>query len=78
MPEKEEIMESTKTNYNKSFIDPDWLALKKEYDHATKKIKKQEKTILEKEKDDFAKMWIAAGLETKESIIENNLRKKGN
>ena len=29
MPEKEEIMESTKTNYNKSFIDPDWLALKK-------------------------------------------------
>ena len=78
MPEKEEIMESTKTNYNKSFIDPDWLALKKEYDHATKKIKKQEKTILEKEKDDFAKMWIAAGLETKESIIENNLRKKKN
>ena len=49
-----------------------------EFWRSTKKIKNQEKTILEKEKDDFAKMWIAAGLETKESIIENNLRKKKN
>ena len=37
MPETEEIMESIETKYNTSFIDPDWLALKKEYDNATKK-----------------------------------------
>lgn len=50
---------------SESYIDPDWLALKQEYDNAKKH---EEKNILEKEKDDFAKMWLAAGLETKETL----------
>ena len=62
MPEKKQIMMSSTTSYNsKKCIDSDWLQLKKEYDSAIKNKKNQDKLILEKEKDDFEKLWIAAG-----------------
>ena len=69
MPKKEEIVESNmNSNDSESYIDPDWLALKQEYDSAKKHEEDREKNILEKEKDDFAKMWLAAGLDLKETL----------
>ena len=45
MPKKEEIVESNMNSSNsESYIDPDWLALKQEYDNA-KNMKKIEKEI---------------------------------
>jgi len=69
MPKRKEIMESKINNdTSKNYIDSDWLELKQEYDEATKNIKEREKSILKKEKDDFAEMWCAAGLELKETL----------
>ena len=81
MPKKEEIVESNMNSSNcESCIDPDWQALKQEYDNA-KQQEKSKKNILQKEKDDFAKMWIAAGLELKETLQSrciSSTQKKGN
>ena len=79
MPKKEEIVESN-MNSSESYIDPDWLALKQEYDNAKKHEENREKNILEKEKDDFAKMWLAAGLDLKETLESKSISstKKGN
>ena len=72
MPKKEEIVESNMNSSNsESYIDPDWLALKQEYDNAKKDEEVRERYILEKEKDDFAKMWLAAGLDLKETLESN-------
>tara|TARA_B100000963_G_scaffold48386_1_gene36642 strand:+ start:2325 stop:2567 length:243 start_codon:yes stop_codon:yes gene_type:complete len=62
MPKKQQIMRfSTTSDSSKNYIEDDWLKLKQEYEAATKHKKSQEKLILEKEKDDFEKLWIAAG-----------------
>ena len=62
MPKNEQvIMSSTTSDSSKNYIDQDWLELKKEYDIANKTKKRIDKLILEKEKDDFEKLWIAAG-----------------
>ena len=71
MPKKEEILESKMC----SNIDPDWTALKLEYDEATRYEEKNRKSILQKEKDDFAKMWCAAGLELKETLEKKSIIK---
>ena len=77
MPKKEEIMESKLTRANtKINIDPDWEALKKEYLEASINIERKNVTMLQKEKDDFARMWCAAGLELKETLTERGLKKK--
>ena len=78
MPKKEEIVESMiSTSLNsKNNIDEDWLALKKEYDIATKKQATEVQKQLTKERDDFARMWCDAGLDLKETLIERGLRKK--
>lgn len=81
MPKKEEIVESmistsSNSSNSKNHIDPDWLALKQEYNAATEKLVYENKKLLQKEKDDFAKMWCAAGLDLKETLIEKGLRKK--
>ena len=62
MPKNEQvIMSRTTSDSSKNYIDQDWLELKKEYDIANKTKKRIDKLILEKEKDDFEKLWIAAG-----------------
>ena len=62
MPKKEQIMRfSTTSDSSKNYIDQDWLKLKKEYEIASRNKKNQDKLTLEKEKDDFEKLWIAAG-----------------
>ena len=62
MPKNEQVMMSSTTgDSSKNYIDQDWLELKKEYDIANKTKKRIDKLILEKEKDDFEKLWIAAG-----------------
>jgi len=62
MPKNEQVnMSCTAGDSSKNYIDSDWLELKKEYDLATKNKKSLDKLILEKEKDDFEKLWIAAG-----------------
>lgn len=62
MPKKEQIMRfSTTSDSSKNYIDQDWLKLKKEYEIASRNKKSQDKLSLEKEKDDFEKLWIAAG-----------------
>ena len=62
MPKKEQIMRfSTTSDSSKNYIDQDWLKLKKEYEIASRNKKNQDKLNLEKEKDDFEKLWIAAG-----------------
>ena len=77
MPKKEQVMMSTKTSSSsKNYIDPDWLELKKEYDISFKKYKRRKNLELEKEKDDFAKMWVEAGFKTKETLSENSILKK--
>ena len=78
MPKKEEIVESmiSTTSNSKNHIDPDWLALKQEYDAATEKQVYENKKLLQKEKDDFARMWCDAGLELKETLMEKGLSSK--
>ena len=72
MPKKEQVMmSSTTSDSSKNYIDPDWLELKKEYDRATKNIEENNKLELEKEKDEFAKMWTEAGFDLKETLIKN-------
>jgi len=62
MPKKEQIMRfSATSDSSKNYIDQDWLKLKKEYEIASRNKKNQDKLSLEKEKDDFEKLWIAAG-----------------
>ena len=62
MPKNEQVMmSSTTSDSSKNYIDQDWLELKKEYDIAIKNKTRIDKLILEKEKDDFEKLWIAAG-----------------
>lgn len=62
MPKKEQIMRfNTTSDSSKNYIDQDWLKLKKEYEIASRNKKNQDKLSLEKEKDDFEKLWIAAG-----------------
>ena len=74
MPETEQIIMSSATgDSSKNYIDSDWLELKKEYDLAIKNKNVQEKLDLEKEKDDFAKMWIEAGLDLKETLFKNRI-----
>ena len=74
MPKTEQIMMSSTTgDSSKNYIDSDWLELKKEYDLATKNKNVQDKLDLEKEKDDFAKMWIEAGLDLKETLFKNRI-----
>mgnify|MGYP001214293430 FL=1 len=74
MPKTEQIMMSSITgDSSKNYIDSDWLELKKEYDLATKNKNQQDKLDLEKEKDDFAKMWIEAGLDLKETLFKNRI-----
>ena len=77
MPKREEIMESKLTSSNsKIYIDPDWEALKQEYHEATRKIEEKNFTMLQKEKDDFAKMWVEAGFDLKETLMEKGLKKR--
>jgi hypothetical protein len=74
MPKTEQIMMSSTTDdSSKNYIDSDWLELKKEYDLAIKNKNVREKLDLEKEKDDFAKMWIEAGLDLKETLFKNRI-----
>lgn len=72
MPKKQQvIMSSTTSDSSKNYVDLDWLELKKEYDRATKDIKVEQKLELEREKDEFAKMWVEAGFDLKETLMEN-------
>lgn len=70
MPEKEQLTMSNITS--DSGIDPqEWLDLKREYDEATKNKRKEDKLELEREKINFAEMWVAAGLDLKETLMKN-------
>jgi len=72
MPKNEQVIMSSATSVSsKSYVDPDWLELKKEYDRATKYKEVEDKLDLEKEKDEFAKMWVEAGFDLKETLMEN-------
>ena len=72
MPKKEQVMmSSTTSDSSKNYIDPDWLELKKEYDRAVKNKEVSNKIELEKEKDEFARMWVEAGFDLKETLVEN-------
>lgn len=72
MPKNQQvIMSSTTSDSSKNYVDLDWLELKKEYDRATKDIKVEQKLELEREKDEFAKMWVEAGFDLKETLMEN-------
>ena len=72
MPKKEQVMmSSTTSDSSKNYVDPDWLELKKEYDRAVKKKEVNNKIELEKEKDEFARMWVEAGFDLKETLVEN-------
>ena len=74
MPKNEQVMmSSTTSDSSKNYVDPDWLELKKEYDKATKNIKEEQNLELEREKDEFAKMWVEAGFDLKETLIENSI-----
>ena len=74
MPKKEQVMmSSTTSDSSKNYVDPDWLELKKEYDKATKHIKVKQNLELEREKDEFAKMWVEAGFDLKETLSENSI-----
>ena len=62
MPKKEQIMmSSTTSDSSKNYIDQYWLELKKEHDISLKNEKRLCKINLEKEKDEFEKLWIEAG-----------------
>lgn len=72
MPKNEQVMmSSTTSDCSKSYVDTDWLELKEEYDRATRYKKVEQKRELEKEKDEFAKMWVEAGFDLKETLMEN-------
>lgn len=72
MPKKEQVMmSSTTSDSSKNYVDPDWLELKKEYDRAVKNKELNNKIELEKEKDEFARMWVEAGFDLKETLVEN-------
>lgn len=72
MPKNQQVMmSSTTSDSSKNYVDPDWLELKKEYDKATKYKEVEQKRELEKEKDEFAKMWVEAGFDLKETLMEN-------
>ena len=72
MPKKEQVMmSSTTSDSRKNYIDPDWLELKKEYNRVKKNVEVNNKLELEKEKDEFAKMWVEAGFDLKETLVEN-------
>ena len=72
MPKNEQVMmSSTTSDSSKSYVDTDWLELKEEYDRATRYKKVEQKRELEKEKDEFAKMWVEAGFDLKETLMEN-------
>ncbi len=72
MPKNEQVMmSSTTSDSSKSYVDADWLELKEEYDRATRYKKVEQKRELEKEKDEFAKMWVEAGFDLKETLMEN-------
>ena len=72
MPKKEQVTMSSITSG--SSIDPqEWLYLKREYDQATKNKRKEDKLELEREKKNFAEMWVAAGLDLKETLMENHI-----
>jgi len=72
MPKNEQVMmSSTTSDSSKSYVDTDWLELKEEYDRATRYKKVERKRELEKEKDEFAKMWVEAGFDLKETLMEN-------
>ena len=72
MPKNQQvIMSRTTSDSSKNYVDPDWLELKKEYDNATKCQEVEKKLELEKEKDEFAKMWVEAGFDLKETLVEN-------
>ena len=72
MPKKEQVMmSSTTSDSSKNYVDPDWLELKKEYDRAVKNKEVSNKIELEKEKDEFARMWVEAGFDLKETLVEN-------
>tara|TARA_B100000963_G_scaffold335262_1_gene329239 strand:+ start:1882 stop:2127 length:246 start_codon:yes stop_codon:yes gene_type:complete len=72
MPKNQQVtMSSTTSDSSKNYVDPDWLELKKEYDNAIKYKEVEEKLKLEKEKDEFAKMWVEAGFDLKETLVEN-------
>ncbi len=74
MPKNQQVnMSSTTSDSSKNYVDPDWLELKKEYDNARKYKEVEQKLELEKEKDEFAKMWVAAGFDLKETLIENSI-----
>ena len=74
MPKNEQVMmSSTTSDSSKNYVDPDWLELKKEYDKATKNIKEEQNLELEREKNEFAKMWVEAGFALKETLIENSI-----
>lgn len=73
MPKKEQVIMSSISS--DSCIDPlDWIALKKEYNEATKNKEKQYKLDLERDKISFAEMWVAAGLDLKETLMENRIQ----
>lgn len=73
MPKNEQVMmSSTTSDSSKNYVDPYWLELKKEYDKATKNIKEEQNLELEREKNEFAKMWVEAGFDLKETLIENS------
>jgi len=79
MPKKEQVtMSSISSDCS---IDPqEWLDLKRKYNEATKNKEKEDKLELEREKINFEKMWIDAGLVLKETLMENciSLGKKRN
>ena len=79
MPKKEEVILHSITS-DSSIDAQEWLDLKKDYNEATKNKEKEDKLSLEREKINFAKMWVAAGLDLKETLIENHIssRKKRN
>ena len=72
MPKKQQVtMSSTTSDSSKNYVDPDWLELKKEYDIALRNKEVNNKLELEKEKDEFARMWVEAGFDLKETLVEN-------
>ena len=72
MPKNQQVnMSSTTSDSSKNYVDPDWLELKKEYDLALRNKEVNNKLELEKEKDEFARMWVEAGFDLKETLVEN-------
>ena len=72
MPKKEQVTMSSISS-DCGIDAQDWLALKKEYNYATKNKEKEDKLELEREKINFANMWVAAGLDLKETLMKNSI-----